>query len=412
VFPAGGWLRYGYCDRYADVEQYMGAQYTYIGWDEVGQVPEERWVTRLITRLRSPDPIGQQFCFFRGSANPGGAGHGWIKRRYVVPCGKGGERTAWIRDKLPDGRVTTTSRAFIPGRVKDNPILYADPKYMARLMRLPERERLSLMEGDWDAAGGLAFPELSREAHLVAPVPRPPAHWRLWGGYDWGFAHWGVLCILAQDERNRILLLDTIWHRRLLPDQIAEMVAEAWDVGRLGIIYGGHDLWAEGGGRSDSTPVVADKLAQSGWRLSRANIARVSGYQHLLDVTSYRGRGPGGSDSVPQLFICETPGNVRLLEQLTELATDPDSPNDVLKTDADPETGRGGDDAYDALRYGIASHLPPPVDAPVQPRSAFDPALLAAHAARIRTHSLEEREDQAMPLARDPGGYENLWEVS
>lgn len=413
-FPAGGWLRFGYCDRYADVEHFMGHQYTYIAWDEVGQVPEERWITKLITRLRSPDPEGQLNCFFRGSANPGGAGHGWIKRRYVAPCGKRGQRYAVIQDKLPDGRVVRQTRAFIPGRVKDNPILYNDPKYMSRLARLPERERLSLMEGDWDAAGGLAFQEISRETHVVQAIAKPPAHWRLFGGYDWGFAHWGVLCLMAQDDRGRIILLDSIWHRRMLPDQIAELVAESWDIRKFGIIYGGHDLWAEGGGKSDSTPAVADKLGNetNGWPLSKANIARVAGYQHLLDVTCYRGRGPGGSDTTPQLFLCDTPGNMRLLDQLLELSTDPDRPNDVLKVDADPETGKGGDDGYDALRYAIASHLPPPTDAPIEARSAFDPELLAAHAARIRTHSLEEREDAAIPLARDPAGYDSLWEVS
>lgn len=411
-FPAGGWLRYGYCDRYADIEKYMGTQYTYIGWDEVGQVPEERWITKLMHRLRSPDPEGKLHCYFRGSANPGGVGHAWLKGRYVTPT-KHGARRITVRDVNPlSNEIITSTRAFIPGLIQDNPIYASDAQYIGRLMGLPEREREALLFGNWDAAGGLAFPELTARTHLIPAIGVIPKHWKLWGGYDWGFAHWGVLVVLAQDEKARILVLDAIWHRRALPDTIANLVAEQWDPASLDIIYAGSDVKNEGGGRSDDTPSVRDKLVKHDWPLGDASTARVAGYQHLLDLISYRGRGPGGADTVPTLYFCNTPGVRRGLEQMKAMVTDPDRPNDVLKVDTDEE-GKGGDDFYDALRYGIASHLPPPEQPEVPAKSAWDPAMLAAQAERIRRHTsvVMEPEDRG-PLARALDGADNQWEVT
>ena len=42
----------------------------------------------------------------------------------------------------------------------------------------------------------------------------------------------------------------------------------------------------------------------------------------------------------------------RLIETMPLMQQDPKRPEDVLKVDVDEE-GRGGDDAYDALRYGV-----------------------------------------------------------
>jgi hypothetical protein len=42
-----------------------------------------------------------------------------------------------------------------------------------------------------------------------------------------------------------------------------------------------------------------------------------------------------------------------LLETMGYLEVDPHNPEDVLKVDCDGDTGEGGDDAYDAARYGL-----------------------------------------------------------
>lgn len=382
TFPAGGNLRYGYCDRFKDIEQYMGRQYTYIAWDEVGQVPEEKWIVKLMSRLRSPDPEGQQFCFFRASANPGGEGHGWLKRRYILPCGKSGERVVTVVEKLPDGREVKMTRAFVPGRVKDNPILYNDPKYMARLNALPERERKALMDGDWDAAGGLAYEELTWESHSIPDQPIPD-YWQHFGGYDWGFAHWAVFVHMAKAPDGTLVTVDTVWMRKLHPEQQAEAIWEQIPIGKLQTIYAGHDCWAVKQSMGVPTPTIADTFAENRIILTHANTDRKMGYRRMNDLLSYRGRGQIQADGTkadrkPLWFFMDTPGNRKLVAQMTELVTDEDNPEDILKVDCDLSSGEGGDDGQDASRHAVAT-FEPPGKAPLVQLSAFDPIMLKLH---------------------------------
>lgn len=346
--PAGGTLRMGYCDRFLDVDRYIGNQYTYIGWDEIGQVPEERWWTLLMSRLRSPDPEGQRHCYARCTANPGGVGHAWLKKRFVLTCGKNGERV------YIDPR-TGRSRAFIPGRLADNPILANDPEYVGRLLDLPEILRKQMLYGDWEAAVGLAFEELDEEKLLVPNRAIPP-NWHVWGGFDWGFAHPAVLPVLTRDENGQRYVADTVWMRRLQPDQIAETGWERAPIQRMAAIYCGNDIRQKHRARGEDVPTIEEVLNGSGWPCAEAATDRKSGYAFVRDLLSYKRRGPGGIDKKPGLLFFDTPGNRRLLRQLSELVTDPDNPEDVLKVNADAGTGEGGDDGYDALRYGLVSH--------------------------------------------------------
>ena len=50
-----------------------------------------------------------------------------------------------------------------------------------------------------------------------------------------------------------------------------------------------------------------------------------------------------------------TDGNAWLFDQIETMVCDPDDPEDVLKVNADRDTGEGGDDGFDCLRYGLAS---------------------------------------------------------
>ena len=63
-----------------------------------------------------------------------------------------------------------------------------------------------------------------------------------------------------------------------------------------------------------------------------------------------------------------TDGNVWLFDQLETMVCDPGDPEDVLKVGANRDTGEGGDDGYDCLRYAMASRPlaagPPPDDKP------------------------------------------------
>ena len=151
----------------------------------------------------------------------------------------------------------------------------------------------------------------------------------------------------------------------------------------------GRDCWHVHRARGENTPTIAEWLIGAGIPLIKANTDPVHGLNNLRDYTAWRARGPRGEDTDPALFFMDTPGNRWLFEQCASMVTDPDDPEKALKVDADPETGEGGDDGYDALRYAVASRPPRPrsIWAEEQIR-AWDPTVLeheAKESRRVRT---------------------------
>lgn len=354
-FPSGAFIQFGYCARVEDVERYQGREWAFVGFDELANIPDERVWIDLMKEVRCPDP--EVVRMMRGTGNPGFAGHAWTKKRFINTCGKDGARVYRFEFKMPDGSVFHLTRRYIPARISDNPIYANDPMYLSVLNSLPELRRRQLLDGDWDVGAGLALSELDHQVHVVEPFEIPD-HWYVFGGFDWGFAHPWVAIELASDEDGRLWIVDTVKGHRQLPDEIANRIKRKLHVDRMRYMAAGHDCWHVHKARSDGTPSVAEKLVGAGIPLSKANQDRVHGLNNLRDYIGYRGRGPEGQDWEPGIMFMDTPGNRWLLDQLQGMVTDPDDSEVVLKVDANPETGDGGDDGYDALRYAVASRAP------------------------------------------------------
>ena len=83
TFPSGAKLWFSYLDRDQDVLRYQGQSFSYIAVDELTQYPSEFCWNYLRSRLRTTDttlPI-----HMRATTNPGGIGHGWVKRAFIDP---------------------------------------------------------------------------------------------------------------------------------------------------------------------------------------------------------------------------------------------------------------------------------------------------------------------------------------
>jgi hypothetical protein len=175
----GAFLRMRYLERDADATRYQGHQYTWIGWDELTQWPSDYGYRYLRARLRSG--AGVPTKRIRASANPGGAGHQWVKAYFIDPAPGG-----YVPVLNP---ATGMERMFVPSRLRDNLILMAnDPGYEGRLRGLgsPELVR-AWLEGDWTVVTGAYFPEFSMARHVIAPMEMP-AHWTRFRAMDWGSA--------------------------------------------------------------------------------------------------------------------------------------------------------------------------------------------------------------------------------
>jgi len=163
-FPSGARLVFGYLDRTADMYRYQGAEFQFIGFDELTQFPEEPY-RYLFSRLRGPsDPgraLSQVPLRMRATANPGGEGHEWVRSRFIAP---------WLAHQR--GELDRPERNFHPARLRDNPHLDRD-EYVKSLEQLSPVVRAQLLDGDWEIrpSGGI----FERAWFQLVPASAVPA---------------------------------------------------------------------------------------------------------------------------------------------------------------------------------------------------------------------------------------------
>ena len=190
-FRNNSFIEFGHCKNMKDLDDYYSAQYTFVGIDQAEQFLEDMYLF-FFSRVRTTNPAIK--CKVRLTCNPVGVGKEWLNRRFWVsgenarPANFPYEVEETIR--MPDGSDKKFSyhRAFIPSLVFDNPyIMENDPQYLMRLQLLPEKKRLALMRGDWNAFEGSFFTEWDRGVHVCEPFDIP-FHWKRSISFDWGFS--------------------------------------------------------------------------------------------------------------------------------------------------------------------------------------------------------------------------------
>lgn len=164
TFPSGATITFGYLQSKDDVYQYQGAEFQFIGVDELTQLPFNDY-RYLRSRLRRPNPPGwseqtpegqdpeldtredakrrllsQVPLRMRGATNPGGKSHKEFRRHFI--------------DKRPDPddpedtQAKANKRIFVPSKLADNPHVDQEA-YREALSGLDARTRAQLLDGDW-----------------------------------------------------------------------------------------------------------------------------------------------------------------------------------------------------------------------------------------------------------------------
>ncbi len=185
-FKNGSCIDFGYCAGENDVYQYQSAEYDVIRFDELTHFTEGQYIY-LLSRVRGANSFPKQI---KSSTNPGGVGHGWVKKRFIDAGVRGAPFVG------SDGM----KRIFIPSLLDDNGFLTsADPSYKERLLALPERERKALLYGDWDIFEGQYFTEFRYDTHVIAPF-EIPASWRKYRTIDYGLDRLACLWVAVSAE--------------------------------------------------------------------------------------------------------------------------------------------------------------------------------------------------------------------
>ena len=325
-FPSGATLEFGYLDRDADLYRYQGQSYSWIGIDELTQYPTEFPLQYLQSRLRTTD--SEIKPYIRCTANPGGVGGHWVRKRYLTPAPP---NEAF---KGPDG----LTRKFIPARLEDNPYLSKDGRYEQMLASLPPVQRKQLLEGNWDVAEGAAFVEFNPEIHVIPPF-KIPIHWAKYKGVDYGYAAESC-CVWStiDPDDDTLIIYRELYRKGLTGSALAEMIT-AYEKDDHKSIQGVLDTaaWNKTG---VGGPTVGETLVRAGHKLRPADKNRIQG---KIQIHEYLKQNKTTGRPRLQIFS----NCVNLIRELQSIPVDPNKPEDV--------DTKASDHAYDALRYLIMS---------------------------------------------------------
>src|SRR6056300_1947470 len=324
-FPSGAKIEFGFLERDADVYRYQGQAYSWIGFDEITHLPTEFGWNYLASRLRTTDP--EIKTYLRCTANPGGVGAHWVKRRYIEPADP---------NKSFAGSEGLT-RKFIPAKLSDNPYLAKDGVYEKMLESLPPTQSKQLLEGNWEVAEGAAFAEFDMNVHVVDPF-QFPFHWERLKGIDYGYASESC-CLWGTVDQNdgTLIIYRELYQKGLTGEELGYIISDMEKEDPFSV-PGVLDTaaWAKTGA---SGPTVGEALQKMGHKLRRADKNRVQG---KIQIHEYLKVQPNGR---PKLQIFSTCKNL-----IRELQSIPLSKNNSEDVDT-----HASDHAYDALRYMIMS---------------------------------------------------------
>ena len=324
-FPSGAKIEFGFLERDADVYRYQGQAYSWIGFDEITHLPTEFGWNYLASRLRTTDP--EIKTYLRCTANPGGIGAAWVKKRYVDSSEINKSFTG--KDGL--------TRKFIPARLTDNPYLANDGIYEKMLMSLPPVQRKQLLEGNWDVNEGAAFVEFDPDIHVVPPFQIPVA-WERVKGIDYGYASescclWGTI----DTNDNTLIIYRELYRKGLTGEELGSIITDMEREDPFSV-SGVLDTsaWANTG---TTGPTVGEALLKAGHKLRRADKNRIQGKIQIHEYLKVRDNGR------PKLQIATSCPN--LIREIQGIPLSKTNPEDV--------DTHASDHAYDALRYMIMS---------------------------------------------------------
>lgn len=331
---------FSYLGSVNDVYIYQGREYEDISIDEITQ-HEELVFKMLRGSNRTTNPNIKPTMILTG--NPGGIGHGWVKRLFI--------------DKLYAEKESPKDFGFIQAKVYDNKALMdADPEYIQRLKDLPDDLRRAWLEGDWDVFAGQVFSEFRRDLHVMPrKVPSGKYPHFLW--IDWGYsgragdqgafaAYSAVLVKVKYKDQtfNRIVIYKEWYGKGKHPKEWAQQIYEEAPHNEFREGYADPAMFntQTDGSKPISKLMMEQWEAMNGRRwltLKKGNnnrIARVATFHNWLSIAP---------DGLPYMLITE--GCPNLIRTLPLLVYD-----DHRVEDVDTE---GEDHPYDAVGYGLSA---------------------------------------------------------
>lgn len=390
----GSTTRFGYCKNESDVYQYPGAEFLFIGIDELSLFTLRQWQF-LTSRNRCPVPGA--FANMAGATNPGNIGHAWVKALWI-------DREPATGMERPE-QYDADDYGFIPARVWDNPIYANDTSYLKTLKALPTHMRQAFLEGNWNIFAGQYFDRFDVAKHTErAENIGLQTWWPRWVSIDWGFEHqaatyWHASAPQQQEgstpggagrtratrDAARVVTYRELIRHRVPPRALAEEIIDrshdaTGKPERIDAIYLSPDAFAHRTDEASIAEQMGSVFAAAGLpRPVAADNDRIGGWMLMYQML----------DAGEWIITDNCSALVRVLPTLVR---DHVYIEDIEKAD--------GDDPADAARYGLKSRIRS-AKPPIENRLAAwvtspDPTVRAIQARR----ALLEEGRQSSPVFR------------
>jgi len=417
VFHNGSKLFFGHIRTEKDLLQYQGAEFLYIGWEELTQFTYSQWD---FMKGSNRCPI-KSFTLdhvewltkprMAGGTNPNGKGSGWVK-------------ALWIKKKPPAGMFIPDydprDYEAIHSTYEDNPTYANDKDYIAKLHSISDPVlREAWIPGSWDILAGQFFQNWDEYLHVIGGKDSRLGlsdirymDWQpRWISIDWGFQHacvilwWTIVEVPSnfpdekgQDQKKKVILCyRQLVCRKLNEELLSEQIVAANHTGeifdKIEHIYLSPDRFVASGSGADAIHSIADKMGDVFVRYDlprpeRANNRRVDGWRLCYTLLDTEG--------VAVLASCRD-----VVDSLPKLMR---SEKDV--EDAEKE----GDDLFldvcESFRYGLMSYAttaPIPRDVANQERIQAIKDPTAKYMEYLRITAKPQIDDIVIPIpARGP----------
>ncbi len=269
-----------------------------LGWafvDEAAECTEADWV-QVMGRLSWP---GIPYHQIAAATNPAQPTH-WLKRRFTPP---------------------TERRVYLHASTLDNPSLPSD--YVESALSMGSGFfRRRYIEGEWAAAEGAIW-NLPDDAIREEPGP-----WkRVVAGVDWGFVHAFACEVIGQSGSGRLSVIDEVYHRGRMLKEIIPALQFVQERHGISMFYA-----------DPSEPAYIQECRSAGLPMTEARNDVLPGINSVSEAIA---RGMTVDPACAGL-LSEIPGYTW---QTNRLGVQ-EKPVEV------------GDDACDALRYGVIALNP------------------------------------------------------
>ncbi len=337
-FENGSTISFTYCAKDRDLDRMQGVEYDVIFLDEATQFSEFQMKT-ITACVRGVNDFPKRIYY---TCNPGGQGHGYIKRIFL--------------DRRYEDGEEPEDYSFIRSLVTDNRVLMdSQPDYIKQLKALPPKLRKAWLEGDWNVFEGQFFEEFADRpehykdrtwTHVIEPFPIDP-NWRIYRSFDWGYHRpfsCGWWAVDTQGVVYRILELygctgvpneGVKWTPNQVFEKIREIESEhPWLAGKRIVGVADPAIWDGETGES-----IADVAAKHQVYFSKGDNKRIPGWMQV----HYRLRFD--ENGLPLMYVfsnCKA-----MIRTLPLLQYDKQLPEDL--------DTKGEDHVADEVRYFLMS---------------------------------------------------------